>query len=79
MVVKGSHAMKRRVLFLCTGNSARSQIAEALLRKQAGSFFDVFSAGTAPEGVDIRALEALREYDVPHEGLRSKSIEKAAS
>jgi len=68
--------MKRRVLFLCTGNSARSQIAEALLRKQAGASFDVFSAGTAPEGVDIRAIGALRDYDVPHEGLRSKSIDE---
>ena len=68
--------MKRRRLFLCTGNSARSQMAEALLRKQAGAFFDVFSAGTAPEGVDSRALEVLREYDVPREGLRSKSIDE---
>jgi protein-tyrosine-phosphatase len=40
--------MKKRVLFLCTGNSARSQIAEAPLKKQGGEYFDVFSAGTSP-------------------------------
>lgn len=66
--------MKRRVLFLCTGNSARSQMAEVLLRNHAGEFFDVASAGTAPEGVDRRALEALRRFGFNNEGLRSKSV-----
>ena len=66
--------MKRRVLFLCTGNSARSQLAEALLRNHAGEVFEVASAGTAPEGIDKRTLMVLRNSEVPTEGLRSKSI-----
>lgn len=70
--------MKKRVLFLCTGNSARSLIAEALLQNKAGAFFDVFSAGTAPAGVDSRTLEAIRQFGLPIEGLRSKSISEFA-
>lgn len=49
--------MKKSVLFLCTGNSARSLIAEALLKKQAGDYFDVFSAGTSPEGIAPTAIK----------------------
>ncbi len=66
--------MKRRVLFLCTGNSARSQLAEALLRHQAGEFFDVASAGTAPEGLDSRTLVALQRFGLASDGLRSKPV-----
>lgn len=66
--------MKRRVLFLCTGNSARSQMAEALLRNHAGNFFDVASAGTAPEGIDKRTLEALQRFGITTDGLRSKPL-----
>jgi protein-tyrosine-phosphatase len=66
--------MKKSVLFLCTGNSARSQIAEALLKKQASQFFDVFSAGTSPEGIDPRTIEVLERFHVPTQGLRSKSV-----
>jgi len=43
--------MKSAVLFLCTGNSARSQMGEGLLRKEAGDIFDVYSAGTSPKGI----------------------------
>lgn len=50
----------KRVLFVCTANSARSQMAEALLRHMAGDQFEVFSAGTHPEAVDPRTLEALQ-------------------
>jgi protein-tyrosine-phosphatase len=66
--------MKKSVLFLCTGNSARSQIAEALLKKQAGEYFNVFSAGTSPEGIDPRTLEVLERFNIPTQGLRSKSL-----
>lgn len=64
--------MKKRVLFLCTGNSARSQMAEALLRHQAGDKYEVFSAGTKPEGVDSRAVTALQGFGVSTEALSSK-------
>ncbi|WP_432697533.1 metalloregulator ArsR/SmtB family transcription factor [Marinobacterium sp. YM272] len=70
--------MKPRVLFLCTANSARSQIAEALLRDQAGERFDVFSAGTAPDEIAPGALEALRSYGVEPVGLESKAIDSFA-
>ena len=66
--------MKKSVLFLCTGNSARSLIAEALLKKQASEYFDVFSAGTSPEGIDPRTIDVLERFNVPTQGLRSKSI-----
>lgn len=67
--------MKPRVLFLCTANSARSQIAEALLRDQAGDRFEVFSAGSSPQSIAPGALEALRSHGVEPEGLESKAIE----
>jgi protein-tyrosine-phosphatase len=64
-----------RVLFLCTGNSARSQMAEALLRHIGGGHFDVFSAGTTPRAnVHRQALETLRRNHVPTEGLRPKGV-----
>jgi len=70
--------MKTRVLFLCTANSARSQIAEALLRHQAGDRFEVCSAGTQPDEVDPRAVEALQAFGIGADGLRSKSIDSLA-
>ncbi len=65
---------KQKVLFLCTGNSARSQMAEALLRHKAGDSYDVFSAGTHPEGVDERTVEALTKFGIATQDLTSKSI-----
>jgi arsenate reductase (thioredoxin) len=65
---------KSNVLFLCTGNSARSQMAETLLRKYAGDVFDAYSAGTDPQGVNPLAIQALREVDAPTDGLRSKGV-----
>jgi protein-tyrosine-phosphatase len=64
-----------RVLFLCTGNSARSQMAEALLRHIGGGHFDVFSAGTTPRAsVHPQAIETLRRNHVPIDGLRPKAV-----
>ena len=63
-----------RVLFVCTGNSARSQIAEALLRDFGGADFEVFSAGTEPKGVNPYTVRVLAEIDVDWSGARSKSV-----
>lgn len=65
---------KQRVLFLCTGNSARSQMAEAILRDKADDYFEVFSAGTHPEGVDDRTLATLAKFGLSADNLKSKSL-----
>ena len=65
---------KQKVLFLCTGNSARSQMAEALLRHKAGDKFDVFSAGTHPEYVDLRAIDALRQFGLMDKNFAAKEL-----
>lgn len=70
--------MKRSVLFVCTGNSARSQMAEALLRGQASEYFEVYSAGTSPEPVDQRTIEALERFGLPSTGLQSKGLDQFA-
>jgi arsenate reductase len=63
-----------RVLFVCTGNSARSQIAEALLRDLGGSDFVALSAGTNPEGVSPYTMLVLGEAGIDWSGARSKSV-----
>ena len=68
------NVIKKRVLFLCVGNSARSQMAEALLRHKAGDKYDVYSAGTQPDVVDVRAIEALDKFDIETQNLFSKSL-----
>lgn len=68
--------MKKRVLFLCTGNSARSQMAEGLLRHLAGDRFDVFSAGTCPVGLKPNAVKAMREVGIDISAHHSKSVEE---
>src|ERR1051325_3132794 len=70
--------MKKRVLFLCTHNSARSQMAEGLLRKMGGDQFDAFSAGTEATRVHPLAVEAMREIGIDISGQRSKTIEELA-
>ncbi|MGA2574997.1 MAG: arsenate reductase ArsC [Bryobacteraceae bacterium] len=67
-----------RVLILCTGNSARSQMAEGLLRDHAGGRFEVFSAGTRPSRVRPEAIAVMRELGIDISGHRSKSVEEFA-
>lgn len=69
--------MKRRVLFLCTGNSARSQMAEALLRLIAPGF-EAESAWTAPAGLNPATIEAMRELGVDVSHHRSKHVDEFA-
>lgn len=69
---------KKRVLILCTGNSARSQMAEGLLRELAGDRFEVFSAGTKPVGVNPHAVSAMSEVGIDIAAHRSKSVEEFA-
>jgi arsenate reductase len=66
---------KQRVLILCTGNSARSQMAEGLLRHDAGDRFDVESAGTKPGIVRPEAIAAMRELGIDISGHRSKHVD----
>ncbi len=66
--------MKARVLFLCTGNSARSQMAEGWLRHLAGDRFEVFSAGTHPVGLNPVSVEAMAEVGIDMSAHRSKSV-----
>jgi ArsR family transcriptional regulator len=65
---------KRNVLFVCSENAARSQIAEALLRHRAGNSFNVYSAGTYPTQVDKRAINTLNNYGANSDNLVSKNI-----
>ncbi len=66
--------MKRRVLILCTGNSARSQMAEGLLRQVGGDRYEVHSAGIRPAGVNPLAVGAMGEIGVDISRQRSKSV-----
>lgn len=67
---------KKRVLILCTGNSARSQMAEGLLRHDAGDRFEVESAGTKPSVVRTEAIAVLKEVGIDITAHRSKHVEE---
>jgi len=67
-----------KVLILCTGNSARSQMAEGLLRHDAGERFEVFSAGTKPGHVRPEAIAVMRELGIDLSGHRSKHVDEFA-
>lgn len=66
--------MKKRVLFLCTGNSARSQMAEGLLRSIAGDTYEVCSAGTHPKKVHPLTIQAMKESGIDASGQTSKDL-----
>jgi arsenate reductase (thioredoxin) len=70
-----------RVLFLCTGNSCRSQMAEGFARSLLGDHFAAFSAGTrpSPHGIDPRAVAAMAELGIDISGGHSKSIDELPS
>ncbi len=68
--------MRKRVLILCTGNSARSQMGEGLLRHLAGDRFHVCSAGTKPVGLNQNAVKAMAEIGIDIASHRSKSVDE---
>ena len=69
---------KEKVLFVCTHNSSRSQMAEGLLRAHYGDRYEVFSAGTQPSGVNPFAVEAMRDLNIDLSNHRSEHIDTFA-
>lgn len=70
--------IRKRVLVLCTGNSARSQMGEGLFRAEGGDAFEVFSAGTKPSLVRPEAIAVMNEIGIDISGHRSKSVDEFA-
>jgi arsenate reductase len=68
--------MKNKILFLCTGNSARSQMAEGLMRHLRNREFEVFSAGSEPKGVNSLAVEVMKEIGIDISRQRSKHLDE---
>lgn len=69
---------KKKILFLCTENSARSQMAEGIMRYFRADEFEAFSAGTEPKGVHPKAAEILREIGIDISNQRSKHLDEFA-
>ena len=69
---------KVKILFLCTGNSCRSQMAEGWTRKLKGDFIEAYSAGVAPSIIDPRAVKVMAEAGVDISGQRSKDVDEFA-
>jgi arsenate reductase (thioredoxin) len=69
---------RKRILILCTGNSARSQMAQGLLRHHAGDHFEVFSAGIKPTRVRPEAIAVMGELGIDISGQRSKNVDEFA-
>lgn len=67
---------KPRILFLCTGNSCRSQMAEGLARHLRGGEVEAYSAGTAPQALNQNAVAVMRELDIDISSYRSKSVDE---
>ena len=76
LVSCGEKRMKTRVLFVCPGNSCRSQMAEGLLRHLAGDRYDVVSAGTQPAALNPWAVEVMKEIGVDISRQRSKKVDE---
>jgi arsenate reductase len=70
--------MKKRVLFVCTSNSARSQMAEALVNHDLGDRFEAYSAGTDPKSPHPLAIRVLAEIGIDHGAARGKSLDEFA-
>ena len=70
--------MKKKLLVVCTGNSARSQMAEGLLRHAGGGRFEVYSAGARPTGVRPEAVAVMAEIGIDIAGHRSKPVDEFA-
>jgi arsenate reductase len=70
------HPHRLRVLFLCTHNSSRSQMAEGLLRARGGAAYEVFSAGTQPSIVHPLAIKVMREIGIDISQHRAKSLQE---
>ena len=68
--------MKKKILFLCTGNSARSQMAEGLMRHLRNREFEVYSAGSEPKGVNSLAMEVMKEIGIDISRQRSKHLDE---
>lgn len=69
-----SERKKPKVLFLCTGNSARSQMAEGLMRHIAGADYDVYSAGLEPKGINPFAIQAMDKLGIDIRGQTSTDV-----
>jgi arsenate reductase len=69
---------KKRILVLCTGNSARSQMGEGLFQHEGGAGYEVFSAGTKPSSVRAEAIAVMREIGIDISAHRSKSVDEFA-
>ena len=70
--------MKKRVLFICTNNSCRSQMAEGIVNHELGDKIEAYSAGTTPTSVNPRAIQSMAEIGIDISGHRSKSMEEFA-
>lgn len=73
---RGVRRERLKVLFLCTGNSCRSQMAEGWARQLKSEWMEAYSAGTAPQGLNPKAVRAMAEAGVDISGQRSKSVEE---
>lgn len=68
--------MKKNIMFLCTGNSCRSQMAEGFCRKYWGNEFNVYSAGTKKHGMNARAIKVMNEVGIDLSSQYSKTVEE---